>query len=91
MIHNYKKLDIKTFKKYVTYGLNPKADYKIKNIKYEKEKTKFDLIIRNLNGKKKTIKNIILKLNGEYNQKCDCSYLDMFKSRSNNKRYQKSL
>ena len=56
-------------KNYVTYGLNPKADYKIKNIKYEKEKTKFDLIIRNLNGKKKTIKNIILKLNGEYNVK----------------------
>ncbi len=56
-------------KNYVTYGLNPKADYKIKNIKYEKEKTKFDLIIRNLNGKKKIIKNIILKLNGEYNVK----------------------
>ena len=56
-------------KNYVTYGLNPKADYQIKNIKYEKEKTKFDLIIRNLNGKKKTIKNIILKLNGEYNVK----------------------
>ncbi len=56
-------------KNYVTYGLNPKADYQIKNIKYEKEKTKFDLIIRNLNGKKKIIKNIILKLNGEYNVK----------------------
>jgi len=56
-------------KNYLTYGLNVNADYRIKNIRYYKDKTKFDIIIKNFNGKKRILKNIFLKLNGEYNVK----------------------
>ena len=54
-------------KNILTYGISKKADYRISNIKYRASYTLFDLHYKNLNGKKKLIKNINLKLLGDHN------------------------
>ncbi len=57
---------IKT-KNILTYGFNKKSDYQIINEKYLNKLCKFDLIVKNLRGKKFVLKNIILNLIGKYN------------------------
>ena len=65
---NVKKIIKKTTtKNLLTYGLNKKADYQIIKIKYFQDRTKFDLIIKNFNGKKKTVTNIFVNLIGDHN------------------------
>ena len=65
---NIKKIIKKTItKNLLTYGLNKKADYQITKVKYFRDKTKFDLIIKNFNGKKKTVTNIFVNLIGDHN------------------------
>ena len=54
-------------KNVITYGENQKADYQIKNIEYNFERTKFDLIFKGKNKKNKLIKNINIKLLGKHN------------------------
>ncbi len=54
-------------KNVITYGENQKADYQIKNIEYNFERTKFDLIFKGKNKKNKFIKNINIKLLGKHN------------------------
>jgi len=54
-------------KNILTYGLNKNANYRISNISYKVNNSLFDLHYKNLNNKKKIIKNINLKLIGEYN------------------------
>ena len=65
---NLKKIlkKIKT-KNYSTYGFEQKTDYYIKNVRYKIDNTKFDVIVKNLNGKKKILKNILIKLIGKHN------------------------
>ena len=65
---NLKKIlkKIKT-KNYSTYGFEQKTDYYIKNVRYKIDNTKFDVIAKNLNGKKKILKNILIKLIGKHN------------------------
>ena len=59
-----KKIKIKNF---YTYGVNPKSQFRIKNIKQAKEYSEYDLAI-NLPGKKKTIiKKIRIPLLGIHN------------------------
>jgi UDP-N-acetylmuramate--alanine ligase len=60
---------IKDIKKnnYFTYGFDNKANYQIKNVKYEIDKSKFDLKVRIYGSKKIIIKNIELNLIGEHN------------------------
>ena len=60
---------IKDIKKnnYLTYGFNNKANYQIKNVKYEIDKSKFDLKVQIYGSKKIIIKNIELNLIGEHN------------------------
>ncbi len=54
-------------KNILTYGLNRKANYKIKNVRYKINYSIFDLSYKNSNNKKVSIKNINLKLIGEHN------------------------
>ena len=54
-------------KNILTYGLNKKANYRISNIKYKINFSSFDLFYKNLDNKKKIIKNINLRLIGEHN------------------------
>ena len=59
-----KKIKIKNF---YTYGVNPKSQFRIKNIKQEKDYSEFDLVI-NLPGKKNTaINKIKIPLLGIHN------------------------
>jgi len=51
----------------ITYGENNKANYKIKNIKYDFDSTSFNLIYKNKEKKNKIIKKITVKLLGKHN------------------------
>ena len=63
------KYIIKTLKtkNYYTYGFHKDSNYQIYNVKYEIDRTRFDLKIKNVGYKKLYIKNIILNLIGSYN------------------------
>jgi len=52
---------------YYTYGLNPKSNFLIKNIKQEKDFTEFDLIVNLPNKKKISISRIKIPLLGIHN------------------------
>ena len=54
-------------KNIITYGENNKANYKIKNIKYDFDSTSFNLIYKNKEKKNKIIKKITVKLLGKHN------------------------
>ncbi len=54
-------------KNILTYGENKKADFQIKNIKYNSDSTIFDLKIKDKDKKNKDIKNINVKLLGKHN------------------------
>ena len=54
-------------KNILTYGFNKKADYRISNSRYNSDNSTFDLFYKDLNNKKKSIKNINIKLIGEHN------------------------
>jgi len=54
-------------KNIVTYGENSQANYKVSNIKYHYESTKFDLSFKGKSKSLKTIKNINVKLLGKHN------------------------
>ena len=54
-------------KNIITYGENNKANYKIKNIKYNFDSTSFNLIYKNKEKKNKIIKKITVKLLGKHN------------------------
>ena len=54
-------------KNIITYGENKKADYQIKNIKYNFSSTTFDLIFRDKEKKYQIIKNITVRLLGKHN------------------------
>jgi UDP-N-acetylmuramate--alanine ligase len=54
-------------KNYYTYGFHKDSNYKIYNVKYEIDHTKFDLKVNNVGFKKLHIKNILLNLIGRYN------------------------
>ena len=53
----------------LTYGINKKSNYLIKNVMEYRDKTKFDLIINNLKEKNFLIKNITIPLLGLHNVK----------------------
>ena len=59
-----KSIKIKNF---ITYGFQRDVDYRIVNPKYALDKCKFDLILKESNKDKKSIKNITLNLLGEHN------------------------
>ena len=54
-------------KNILTYGENKKADYCIKNIKYNIESTSFDLFFKDKNKKLRKFKDINVKLLGKHN------------------------
>tara|TARA_B100000767_G_scaffold266519_2_gene284009 strand:- start:941 stop:2338 length:1398 start_codon:yes stop_codon:yes gene_type:complete len=54
-------------KNILTYGESKNADYQITNIKYNIDNSVFDLNFKDIKKKKKTIKNIIVKLLGKHN------------------------
>ncbi len=54
-------------KNILTYGFHKNANYRITNAKYKVNYSLFDLHYKDLNKKKKIIKNINLKLIGEHN------------------------
>ena len=54
-------------KNILTYGLSKNANYRVVNIRYNVDNSIFDLHYKDLNNKKKVIKNINLKLIGEHN------------------------
>ena len=54
-------------KNILTYGENRKADYKIRNIQYNLNSTKFDLCFKDKEKKIKNINNINVKLLGKHN------------------------
>ena len=54
-------------KNILTYGESKRAEYQIKNIKYNFDSTTFDLKFEDKNKKKKIIKNINVKLLGKHN------------------------
>ena len=54
-------------KNILTYGESKNADYQITNIKYNIVNSVFDLSFKDIKKKKKTIKNIIVKLLGKHN------------------------
>jgi len=54
-------------KNIITYGENTKADFIIKEIKYNSTNTRFDLSFRDKKKKLKFIKNITVKLLGKHN------------------------
>jgi UDP-N-acetylmuramate--alanine ligase len=54
-------------KNILTYGENNKADYQVKNIKYNLESTTFNLIFKSKDNKVKKIKKINIKLLGKHN------------------------
>ena len=51
----------------LTYGLDEKANYRIRNIRYSISHSLFDLHYKDVNKKEKKIKNINLRLIGEHN------------------------
>lgn len=56
---------IKDLKKPIlTYGIKTGADYRIANIKFKDQKTYFDILVK---GSKKTYKDIIINVPGEFN------------------------
>ena len=65
---NIKKIlnEIKN-KNILTYGENKKADYRIKNIKYNFESTSFELSFKGKEKKNKIVKNINVRLIGKHN------------------------
>ena len=54
-------------KNIITYGENKNADYKVKNIKYKNDNTRFDLTFRDKEKKIKNINNFSVKLLGKHN------------------------
>ncbi len=54
-------------KNYLTYGFDKKANYMISHVKYELQKSKFNLTIKRYGSKKTIIQNIVLNLIGKYN------------------------
>ncbi len=54
-------------KNFYTYGLNPKSNFLIKNIKQSKTFSKFDLLVNVQNKKKLTFKNLRIPLIGIHN------------------------
>ncbi len=54
-------------KNILTYGENKKADYRIKNIKYNFESTSFELSFKGKEKKPKIVKNINVRLIGKHN------------------------
>ena len=54
-------------KNILTYGESKKAQYQVKNIKYNFDNTSFDLNFKDKNNKIKIIKNITVKLLGKHN------------------------
>ena len=65
---NIKKIINKINNKNIyTYGFNKKANYKISNARYYPTHSIFNLHYKNLDNKKKEVKNISLKLIGEHN------------------------
>ena len=54
-------------KNILTYGENKEANYQITNIKYNINNTNFDLTFKDMEKKKKKIKNINVKLLGKHN------------------------
>jgi len=65
---NIRKILVKIKNKNIlTYGENKNADYKIENIKYHFDSTIFNLSFKDKDRKKKTIKNINVKLLGKHN------------------------
>ena len=54
-------------KNIITYGENKKSDYHISNIRYKIDYSAFDLKYKDIKKKKRTIKNIQLKLLGKHN------------------------
>ncbi len=66
--NNVKKILSKIKKKnLITYGLNKRADYQIKKIRYKFDNTTFDLYFKEKDNKNKNIKNISVKLLGKHN------------------------
>ena len=65
---NIKKLKKKIkIKNILTYGFTSSSHYQVVKPKYNISNCKFDLIIKNVTGKKIIIKNIILNLIGKHN------------------------
>ena len=65
---NIKKIFSKIKNKNIlTYGENKNANYQISNIRYNIYNSVFDLSFKNVERKKKKIKNIIVKLLGKHN------------------------
>ena len=54
-------------KNIITYGENRKSDYHISNIRYKINYSAFDIKYKDIKKKKRTIKNIQLKLLGKHN------------------------
>ena len=54
-------------KNILTYGESRKAQYQVKNIRYNFDNTSFDLKFKGKNNKSKIIKNITVKLLGKHN------------------------
>ena len=57
----------------ITYGLNEKSNFKIKNIKLQSQFSKFDLEINLPNQKKKIFKSFKVPLIGTHNIKNCCA------------------
>jgi UDP-N-acetylmuramate--alanine ligase len=54
-------------KNILTYGENKNANYRVTNIRYNLDSSVFDLHFKDIERKKRTIKNIIVKLLGKHN------------------------
>ena len=66
--NNIKKIHNKIKNKNIlTYGESKEAQYNIRNIKFNTDNTKFDLLFRDKDKKIKIIKNITVKLLGKHN------------------------
>ena len=65
-------------KNILTYGENTKANFQIKEIKYNYNNTKFNLIFKDKKKKFKFIKNITVKLLGKHNVLRSCSVNSMY-------------
>ena len=52
----------------ITYGQSPQADYRVKDIRYENDATRFNIIVTDrVSGKTHEISNLALKMPGDHN------------------------
>jgi UDP-N-acetylmuramate--alanine ligase len=54
-------------RKIITYGVSPQADYQIKNVRYNKEGSVFDIIYINKNNTEVILKDLELAMHGMHN------------------------